>query len=61
MVPEIVDIDRRMNPHQQRAARERRKSDVRFSYCPTCRRYRWLEDNRCRDCGCSAEKGGQNG
>jgi len=61
MVSEAMDIDQSLNPHQQRVARERRNSNVRFGYCPTCRRYRWLKDNHCRDCGCSVQEGGQNG
>jgi len=67
MVREAVDINERfnfyhrLNPHQQRAAMERAKRDVRFDYCPTCRRYCWIEENYCRECGCPVERGGQNG
>jgi hypothetical protein len=68
MVREAMDINERLNlyhrlnPHQQRAARERR-SEPQFLWCAACRRYRWTYTGNtgrryCRECGCLVEKGG---
>jgi len=49
-----------LNPHQRRAARERAGQQIKFGYCPTCRRYRWMTLNNrrwvCNECGCPAEE-----
>ena len=60
-VNEKFNLYHRLNPHQQRAAKERAKREARFGYCPTCRRYGWIEDNCCCECGCPVEKGGNHG
>lgn len=59
VVRKAMGLDGELNPHQQRAARERREAKIAFRYCPTCRRYSWMakENNKwvCRECGCPEE------
>jgi len=49
-----------LNPHQKRAAEERRGRQIEMIYCPACRRYRWAivqgGIQQCLECGNLVDK-----
>ena len=53
-------LHQRLNPHQQKAAKERKRRKVKMVYCIVCRRYCWAEIGydayHCLECGCVIPK-----